>query len=155
MTRIGIGITQDGMQMWERCLTQVDRGRRRRWFGESDKKAHGHGKHRVLQPPHLKRPFDIPRPLLMNYRKMMLRWAQRSSEVRGMAWQGKARSLSTVGEKERKRKRESSCFAFPAIRPLKLPKKHAPRGKQYNGSSLQYAALSTAQEQWTPGLTRA
>ena len=27
MTRIGIGITQDGMQMWGRCLTQVDRGR--------------------------------------------------------------------------------------------------------------------------------
>ena len=57
MTRIGIGITQDGMQRWGRCLTQVDRGRRRRWFGESDKKAHGHGKHRVLQPPHLRRPF--------------------------------------------------------------------------------------------------
>ena len=29
-------------------------------WGENDKKAHGHGKHWVLQPPHLKRPLIFP-----------------------------------------------------------------------------------------------
>jgi hypothetical protein len=103
--------------MWGWCMQR--RGSRR-WFQGKRQKAHGHGKHRVSQPLHLKRPFDTPRPLLMNYRTLMLRRAD-SGPVKCVTWHGKARSLSEGREGKKAKTCEFLASLFQPYGPRSSP----------------------------------
>ncbi len=87
LIRIVVRIAQDGVQMWGRCIQYTGRtSKPAARFRQPESKENlekalvwendmgpWHRKHRVLQPPHLKRPWDIPRPLLMSYKQPLSR----------------------------------------------------------------------------------
>jgi hypothetical protein len=90
MTRIGIGITQDGVHMWGRCLTQVGRGRTQKAlvWGKRQKNAWAWETQGVAATaPEASIGYSPSTADELQEIEVEV-GQQRSSEVRGMAWQG-------------------------------------------------------------------